>query len=229
MQKERQVLDNFDEVTNRVRRACLSSGREPDAVKILTVTKYADPKDILTLLSNRPVYAVAESRLQDSLEKWSCPELARFQVKKFFIGHLQTNKALKVLQSFDIVCSLDSLKLAAVLDKNAQKLAKRAQCLVQVKLTQRETQGGVNLNEAQQLINEVRAFKNIDLKGIMAIAPQEQDGQDLKALFKQVKVLFDGNFGPGDYLSLGMSGDFEAAIAAGSNLPRVGSAIFGRD
>lgn len=229
MHTERQVLKNFDEVTNRVHQACLLSGRDTNSVKILAVTKYADPKDILTLLAGRRIYAVAESRLQEGLAKWTQPDLARFQVKKFFIGHLQTNKAAKVLQYFDVICSLDSLKLAAVLDASAQKLGKRAQCLIQVKLTQKQAQGGISLQDAQQLIKEVRGFKNIDLKGIMAIAPQQQDGQDIKNLFGQVKVLFDGNFGPDDYLSLGMSGDLEAAIAAGSNLPRIGSAIFGRD
>lgn len=227
MQIENRVLENFDAVVKKVERACLKSASKFSDINILTVTKYALVPDILTLLANRKISCVAESRLQDSIKKWSEPQIQDFKVKKFFIGQLQTNKAAKVLEYFDVICSLDSNHLASCINVQAGKLLKCPECLVQVKLTDRETQGGVDLKSAQGLITEVRnRYKNINLKGIMAIAPVADNPEDLRLLFKQVKQLFDDNFNHEDYLSLGMSHDFEVAVEEGSNLPRIGSAIF---
>jgi len=227
MHKEGQVVTNYNDVLRRVEQACQRSGRDPKEVQILTVTKYALPQDIYTLLKERNINFVAESRLQDSLQKWSQEELAQFKVTKFFIGRLQTNKVAKVIENFDIICSLDGQHLAQAVNNQAQKRCKKVKCLLQVKLTDKQTQGGVDLALAQELINTVRAqYPYIDLAGIMAIAPIVQNKEELRPLFKEVKNLFDNNFDRGDYLSLGMSEDFETAVEEGSTLPRIGSAIF---
>lgn len=229
MQIAGSVLNNYDSVLQRVKEACLRSGRNFNEVNILAVTKYALEEDIITLLTNRNVYAAAESRLQDSLKKWENPALASCKVKKFFIGHLQSNKTLKVLENFDVICSLDSFKLASRINEQCAKLGKKAQCLAQIKLTDKDTQGGVTLTEARGLIKDIRAAcENINLKGIMAIAPVADNPQDLRPLFKEVRNFFDDNFTRNDYLSLGMTEDFEIAVEEGSTLPRIGSAIFSR-
>lgn len=227
MEKEAQVITNYDDVLRRVKEACLRSSRNPEAVRILTVTKYALEQDIYTLLKHRSINVVGESRLQDSIKKWSCGNLAEFNPAKFFIGRLQTNKAAKVIENFDVICSLDSLHLADALEAQAQKRGKTVKCLVQVKLTDKETQGGITLREAQVLIDSVRkSCTHINLAGIMAIAPIAREKEELRPLFKKVKNLFDVNFKEGEILSLGMSEDFETAVEEGSNLPRIGSAIF---
>ncbi len=222
------LIENYDNALINIKQTLQKTGHNAQKPQILLVTKYANAQDIATLLAARKVQNIGESRLQDSLKKWSSPQLKDFGVTKFFIGHLQTNKAAKVLQNFDVICSLDSIKLAEVIDKQAAKTAKAAVCLVQVKLTDIDAQGGVSLDDAQALITEVKTkFKHINLKGIMAIAPIAAE-DILRPLFKRCKQIFDANFSQadGDYLSLGMSGDYITATQEGSNLPRLGSGIF---
>ncbi|MDR0734490.1 MAG: YggS family pyridoxal phosphate-dependent enzyme [Elusimicrobiota bacterium] len=221
------VLDNYDTVIKRINAACLKAGRDPEEIKILAVTKSARTQDILTLLSNRDIFAAGESRLQDALEKWGRPPLNAFAAKKFFIGQLQSNKIRKIAENFDIIASLCDGGHAARIDAAAAELGKKAQCLAQLKLTDRQTQSGLPLSEAEGFIRSIRAdFKNINLLGLMAIAPETTEAAVLRPLFKEVKKFFDLNFGSGAYLSLGMSGDFEIAVEEGSNLPRIGGAIF---
>ncbi|MDR0953567.1 MAG: YggS family pyridoxal phosphate-dependent enzyme [Elusimicrobiota bacterium] len=228
MQSEMQLLKRYDSVLERIQTACLKSGRKTDDVKLLAVTKYALAQDIYTLLTNRKVPFIAESRLQESLIKWGQPPLSALKPIKFFIGQLQSNKIAKILTDFDIICSIDSLKLAQRINTQSEKLAKAATCLLQIKLTQKQTQGGVSMGEAAKLIADIRQqCPAVKLAGIMAIAPQTGDAEQLRPLFKEVKKFFDDNFEQDAYLSLGMSEDFEVAVQEGSNLPRIGSAIFG--
>ena len=139
---------------------------------------------------------------------------------------MQTNKAAKVLENFDLICSLDSLHLAEVLNKQAQKQNKKACCLLQIKLTNRQTQGGLEISQVADFIKQVKTLcPYIELKGLMAIAPQGREEQ-IRAAFKKAKKVFDCYFKQEDYLSLGMSGDFEIALEEGSNLIRIGSAVF---
>ena len=221
------VLDNYDAVLKRINVACLRAGRSPADIRLLPVTKYARAEDIFTLLTNRDIFAAAESRLQDSLAKWNQPPLNALKVKKIFIGQLQSNKTQKVLENFDVIASLSSLDIAKRLDTQAAKLGKKANCLVQIKLTDRQTQSGADIQNAAALIKAARKdCANINLQGLMAIAPIVEDAEQLRPVFKEVKKFFDDNFAQGAYLSLGMSGDFEVAVEEGSNLPRVGGLIF---
>lgn len=226
MQKENKVAQSYDAVLARVKEICLKNNRDFSKVNILVVTKYTAEEQIWQLLSKENVFAIGESKLQDTLIKFSSPKLKNFEVKKFFIGHLQTNKVAKVLETFDMICSLDSLHLAEVLNKQAQKQNKKAFCLLQIKLTDRQTQGGLKIEEVPSFIERVKTlYTDIELKGLMAIAPQgSQD--EIRAAFKKAKEVFDCYFKEQDYLSLGMSGDFEIALQEGSNLIRIGSAIF---
>ena len=224
------VLENYDAVIKRIKEACLKTGRSPEEIKILAVTKYAHTQDILTLFSNRDIFAAGESRLQDALGKWGRPPLNALAAKKFFIGQLQSNKIRKIAENFDVIASLCDAGHAARLDAAAAELGRKAQCLVQLKLTDKQTQNGLAPAEAEGFIKKIRAdFKNIGLQGIMAIAPDTTEAAVLRPLFKGVKKFFDLNFGSGAYLSLGMSGDFEIAVEEGSNLPRIGGAIFNQN
>ena len=226
MQEENKVAQTSDKVLARVKEVCLKNNRDFSKVNILVVTKYATQEQIWQLLSERQVFAVGQSQLQDTLTKFSGPQLKNFKVKKFFIGHLQTNKAAKVLETFDLICSLDSLHLAEVLNKQAQKQNKKALCLLQVKLTDKQTQSGLKVEEVPAFIKQVKTlYPSIELKGLMSIAPQGAP-EEIEAAFKKAKAVFDSHFKEQDYLSLGMSGDFEIALKQGSNLLRIGSAIF---
>lgn len=216
----------YQALVKEVAEICLSCGRNPKEVKILPVVKYATVPQIANLLTDKTINYVAESRLQDSLKKWQSAELKPYKVKKFFIGRLQKNKAAKVLEYFDLICSLDSLTLAQFVNAKAKEQNKIANCLVQVKLTDKNTQGGVSLEGASALIeNILNTCKNIKLKGLMAIAPQASE-DIIEQKFLAVKKLFDKYFRSSDILSLGMSEDYKIAIKSGSNLVRIGSKIF---
>ena len=216
----------YKALVKEVAEVCLSYGRNPKEVKILPVVKYATATQIANLLTDKSINYVAESRLQDSVKKWKSAELKPYKVKKFFIGRLQKNKAAKVLEYFDLICSLDSLNLSQFINEKAKDQNKIAKCLVQVKLTDKTTQGGANLEEAGALIESIlNTCPNIKLKGLMAIAPQASE-DIVEQKFLAVKKLFDKYFKPSDILSLGMSGDYKIAIKSGSNLIRIGSKIF---
>ena len=216
----------YQALIKEVKEICLSCGQDPKEVKILPVVKYATVTQIADLLKDKNISYVAESRLQDSLKKWESTELKPYKVKKFFIGRLQKNKAAKVLEFFDLICSLDSLNLAQFVNQKAKEKAKIANCLVQVKLTDKATQSGIILEEAGNLIENIsKTCPNIKLQGIMAIAPQASE-DIIEKKFLAAKQLFDKYFKPSNILSLGMSGDYKIAIKCGSNLLRIGSKIF---
>ena len=226
MQALLQPATAYKALVKEVAEICLSCGRNPKEVKILPVVKYATVPQIANLLTDKTINYVAESRLQDSLKKWQSAELKPYKVKKFFIGRLQKNKAAKILEYFDLICSLDNQTLAQFVNAKAKEQNKIANCLVQVKLTDKDTQGGVSLKDAGTLIeNIIKTCQHIKLKGIMAIAPQASE-DIIEQKFLAVKKLFDKYFKPSDILSLGMSEDYKIAIKSGSNLLRIGSKIF---
>jgi len=216
----------YQALLKEVAEVCLACGRDPKEVKILPVVKYAAIPQIANLLTDKSITCVAESRLQDSLKKWQCAELKPYKVKKFFIGHLQKNKVAKVLDFFDLICSLDSLNLAQFVNQKSKEKNKIAPCLIQIKLTDKDTQGGASLDGAGALIEQINSTcPNIKIKGLMAIAPQAS-AKVIEQKFLAVKKLFDKYFKPSDILSLGMSEDYKIAIKSGSNLLRIGSKIF---
>lgn len=219
-------FSNYYKILQEVR-AIAKQRKAAEDIQVMVVTKYASAQQIAALMQGGKVDIIGESRLKESLEKWSSPLLKDYKPKKFFIGRVQTNKAAGIINNFDCICSLDSLHLAECLEKQALKAGKQVDCLIQIKLTDRQTQSGISPQQAESLIKAVRAnYPHIKLKGIMAIAPNTQDENILRECFKKAKAVFDSNFSRGDYLSLGMSGDYKTAVEQGSNLPRIGSAVF---
>jgi len=231
MNREEILLQNCYAIKDSLNAACLRAGRNPNDVTLLAVTKYAQDADVLTLLHNGLITHIGESRVQDAWKRWKQNELfAPFtKIKKHFIGHLQLNKAAKAAVLFDFIDSLDSIALAQALSK-AVPTGKMLRVLVQVKLTARETQSGLALGNARELVRQLREINlpALMICGYMAIAPQGATPEQLRALFKPLKAAFDDDFGNmrEKYLSLGMSDDFEVAVEEGSSLPRIGSKLF---
>lgn len=230
MNREEQLLQNYKEVQRALSAACQRAGRSPQEVTLLAVTKYAKDDDVLFLLRQGLLKHVGESRVQQALLRWQRPDFASFSTVKHLIGHLQHNKAAKAAQFFDFVDSLDDFSTAAVLDKHVPT-GKIVRVLVQVKLTNRESQSGLPLADARQLVQQVRRLARLKVCGYMGIAPQGAPPSELQRLFAQVKQAFDEDFPAGQerYLSLGMSEDFTIAVEAGSTLPRIGSRLFTDD
>ena len=227
MNREAKLLENLHEVRASLLAACQRAGRSPQEVTLLAVTKYAQDEDVLFFLRRGLIKHIGESRVQQALNRWTRAEFASFDVVKHLIGHLQHNKAAKAARFFDFIDSLDDFSTARIVDTHVP-VGKMVRGLVQVKLTQRKTQSGLPLEEARELVRQLRTLKHLQVCGYMAIAPQEAPAQELRQLFAPIREAFEADFPPGQerYLSLGMSADFEVAVEAGSTLPRIGSKLF---
>jgi len=233
--RKEKLLDNFRFINEKIAAACVKGGRNISEVELLTVTKYADPAETGYLVESGKILTAGENKVQDAARKWAGGELAgaRQRVTLRFIGHLQTNKAADAVELFDWIDSVDSLKLANHINKHAGLKGKKMPVLVQLKLTASDTQGGIEPAQAPGLLDSMRKLPFLAPSGYMAIAPAAGDPETLRPLFREVKRMFDRDF-PGavnghgfkNYLSLGMSGDFETAVEEGSNLPRIGSMLF---
>ncbi|MBR2081585.1 MAG: YggS family pyridoxal phosphate-dependent enzyme [Elusimicrobiaceae bacterium] len=233
MYREEILLQNWRDVKSSLSAACERSRRMPDEVTLLAVTKYAKDSDVLFLLSQGLLTDIAESRVQQAWSRWKeNPDFAKFTaVKKHFIGHLQKNKAAKAALLFDWIDSLDDFETARTLSTHLPQ-GKTLRALVQVKLTDKDTQSGLPLTQARELARQLNgAFDNLTVHGYMAVAPQGAEEPKLRELFRQVAQAFLEDFKDisDAQLSLGMSEDFITAVEAGSTLPRIGSLLFNRN
>lgn len=229
MNAAEKVSQNLLQVQTAIAKACQKSGRNEQSVQLLAVTKYASDEDVLALLSTGQITHIGESRVQQAAARWKNPSFAKFPVYKHFIGHLQKNKAAQAVELFDFIDSIDDITTAQAINTQAEKLGKKIYVMVQIKLTQRESQSGIALEKAPELLSQLNTLKNLIPCGYMAIAPQTKNSEALRPLFAQLKMAFDRDFPlmlPHRYLSLGMSDDFETAVEEGSTLPRIGSKLF---
>ena len=228
------LLSNFHKITDSITAARGRAGAGPSPVELLAVTKYAADEDVKLLIEAGALKIAGESKVQDARAKWLNGSLAtlKSRVTLHFIGHLQTNKAKAAVETFDWIDSIDSLKIAAEINRHAAALGRTMPVMIQLKLNDSATQSGVTPDKAGELLAAVRGLKNLEPRGYMGIAPENASPAGLRAVFSEAKKIFDRDFpvtvpdGPANYLSLGMSGDYELAVEAGSNLPRIGSSLF---
>jgi len=170
---------------------------------------------------------IGENRVQEAAEKF--PTLDR-KVTRHLIGHLQTNKVKPAVKLFDLIHSVDSLHLAAALNKAAEQIQKVQDVLIQVNAAREPQKSGVLPEDLEALVKSVDDAKNLRLRGLMMIAPNFSDVEECRPLFRQMRNLFDEmktarqNF---DFLSMGMTHDYKIAVQEGANLVRIGTAIFG--
>ncbi len=208
-----------------MRAAALRAKRAPDAIRLVAVTKYAALEQVRTVLESGLIAEAGESRVQDAeKKKLALGELAG-KVRWRLIGHLQTNKAKKAVDVFDAVDSVDSEKIASALDAALAGSDRTLPVLVQVKLSERETQHGVSPAQLPALINALKKYPRLKVEGLMGIAPNLEPVDAVRPAFRALRELRDKNL-PGGLLSMGMSRDYEIAIEEGSDLIRVGSQIF---
>jgi PLP dependent protein len=195
---------------------------------LVAVTKTAGAGQIIQAIS-AGITDIGESRIQDAVKKFQL--IDRKGVKSHFIGHLQTNKAKKAVELFDLIQSVDSHSLAAEIDKRAKELNKVQECLLELKLSPEETKYGLSAAEIFEFATKTSNYKNIRFRGLMMIAPYSSDPEENRPFFKNAKEIFDKVCslvqGPDfDTLSMGMSGDFEIAIEEGANMVRIGTSLF---
>lgn len=221
------IADNLIKVQSRVAAALENSPNRSNKVQILAVSKQ-QPVDAIRELAALGVREFGENYLQDALPKLE--RLADLDLKWHFIGHIQTNKTRPVAQHFDWVHSVDRLKLARRLsDQRPEELAPLNVC-VQVNISEEERKDGIAPAAAEQLARQITELPRLKLRGLMAVPRASSDFEQQIQTFAQLKALFDRLNNNGmqlDTLSMGMSHDLEAAIAAGATMLRIGQALFG--
>lgn len=221
------LLDNLSKIRLRIEAAASRAGRDPAAVGLVVVTKYAPLEAVKEVLASGLVREVGENRVQDAQRKKEALGPLADSVRWRLIGHLQTNKARQALRNFSAIDSVDSLKLAAELDR-VWTGEEPFPVLVQVKLSDKETQSGAAPEELEGLLSGMQKLPRLRVRGLMSLAPMLEPVEAVRPHFRRMRELFERFFaGKKDaQLSMGMSRDFEIAVEEGATLVRVGSAIF---
>lgn len=207
-----------------------SLGREPEDVQLIAVTKNIK-QDIIEEALNLGITDIGENRVQELMKRF---EYFEDRVNYHMIGHLQTNKVRNIIDKVELVHSLDRPSLAKELDKRAKMNNIKINALLQVNISEEKSKFGLKLKEVFPFIEEILKYENINVKGLMTIAPHTDDTRVLRNVFRGMSKLQreiqDKNYENIDmkYLSMGMSNDYKIAIEEGSNMIRVGSAIFGK-
>ena len=226
----------LQQIKARIRQAAQKSNRDPESIRLVAVSKTVPVETIQKAIA-AGVTILGESYIQEARSKISASSLPSASASWHFIGHLQTNKAGHAVRLFDLIHSVDSFKLAHALNREAGKINKIQAVLIQVNIAKETTKSGIATQEAQKLIAEIGTLSNLKVNGLMTMPPYFNNPEkarpyfdDLRSLRDQIQKNITAGLAPNismGELSMGMSGDFEVAIAAGATLIRIGTAIFG--
>ncbi len=212
-------------------RAAARAGRKAEFIKLVAVTK-TFPTEVIKEAIQAGLKVFGENRIQEA--KTKIKELSTFspaqRISWHLVGHLQSNKAGVAIQLFDLIHSIDSLKLAEEVNRQAEKAGKIQRILVQVKLSEEETKHGVSGNDLPELLQKISTLKNLQLEGLMTMPPFFDEPEKTRPYYARLRELRDDTekkeFRLPD-LSMGMSNDYEVAIEEGATMVRIGTALFG--
>jgi pyridoxal phosphate enzyme (YggS family) len=224
--RREEVVHGLSVVRERIATACADAGRDPDDVRLVVVTKTFPASDV-HVLAELGVTDVGENRHQEAEAKAAeCRDLG---LTWHFIGGLQSNKAAAVARYADVVHSVDRSKLVGALDRGAQERGQQVGVLLQVSLDPpgREGRAGAPPDELDDLARAVQACEALDLRGLMAVAPLDEDPAAAFGRLAELHAHFVERHPEAPWLSAGMSGDLEHAVRAGATHVRVGSAVLG--
>ncbi len=208
----------------------MACGRDPGSIRLVVVSKTV-PASRVEEAIRAGVATLGENYVQEAREKINA--LSSFDVSWHLIGHLQTNKAKYAVRLFDLIHTVGSYKLARELNKQAQKNAKIQSVLIQVNISGELTKSGSDPKETINLLKEISQLKNIQVKGLMTMPPFFDQPQKARPFFRALREMRHAIIAQQiphilmDELSMGMTGDFEAAIEEGATMVRIGTAIFG--
>lgn len=225
------ISENLKYIRNEIADATIKSGRTVDNVRLMAVTKTVSFDKINFAIENCGVDLIGENKVQEFLSKRD--ELSLEGVEKHLIGHLQTNKVRKILPEVDMIQSVDSLHLAEVISKAAQNLGLNTNILLEINIGDEENKTGFDKVAFSESLEAISQLPNITVKGLMTIPPICDTSLELEKYFASMSDYYNEikgkNYSNFDFqiLSMGMSGDYKEAIIHGSNLVRIGSAIFG--
>jgi hypothetical protein len=222
------LTQNLRELHGRIAAACDKTGRRADDISVVAATK-THPASLIRSAVALGLRDIGENRVQEAEEKiLELGPIARWHM----IGHLQTNKVKKAVELFDVIQSVDSLRLAQEINKRAGEIDRVIECYVEINSSGESQKSGIDPSETLDLIKAILPLNNIKLTGIMTVGPLTENEAAIRNAFTLCRGLFKKGqaiVGPTFCnLSMGMSDDFELAIAEGSTMIRVGSAIFGK-
>jgi len=225
------IKNNFDKIDQQLMDTAISCGREPDTIQLIAVSKR---KSVETIRQGILAGAkhLGENYIQEAIEKIDI--IGKETACWHFIGHLQSNKAKFAVKYFDYIHTVDTLKLAKAIDKQAKKMDKIQKILVQVNISKEETKSGTSTKETLQLAEQISFLENVSLQGLMCMPPFFSDPENARIYFKQLGRIKEKIIAlklenvSMEHLSMGMSNDFKVAIEEGSTMVRVGTSIFGR-
>lgn len=226
-----QLRQNLASVRQRIDQACIAAGRDPQEVRLLPVSK-THPADYLRLAYAAGCRMLGENKVQEAYQKWQQLEDLN-DLEWSVIGHLQTNKAKYVARFASEFHALDSLRLAQALDQRLVIEDRYLDVLVQINTSGEDSKYGIDPAQAPELIAQLGQFSRLRVRGLMTLAMNSEDREAVRGCFIQLRELRDHlqSTAPAGMqlteLSMGMSGDFELAIAEGSTIVRIGQAIFG--
>ena len=221
-------LQNIHE---RIHKTATDCGRDSETIRLVAVSKTI-PSNRVKEAIDAGVTILGENYIQEAREKINV--LSSYAVSWHFIGHLQSNKAKYAVKLFDLIHAIDSLKLARELDKQAKKISKIQQVLIQVNIGEESSKSGVYKQDTIELIEAISLLENLSVKGLMTMPPFFNAPEKVRPFFADLRTLRDHIKNANitnitmDELSMGMTGDFEAAIEEGATLVRIGTAIFGK-
>ena len=224
------MKNRIEKVNKRIKDTAEACKRPMASIRLVAVSKTM-PAEVVRDAIGTGISDLGENYIQEAKEKINA--LAAYPVTWHFIGHLQSNKAKYAVRLFDLIHSVDSLKLAQELNKYAQKNDKIQAILIQVNVAKEVSKSGVYVEDTVQLLKEVCRLENIAVKGLMTMPPYFNAPEKARPFFTALRELRDQikmeaipNISM-DELSMGMTGDFEAAIEEGATIVRIGTAIFG--
>jgi pyridoxal phosphate enzyme (YggS family) len=227
---ETDISSNISLIRQRIEAACARSGRDPQSVRLMAVSKTVAPERIREALE-AGITLLGENYVQEAREK--IPAIGH-AAEWHMIGHLQTNKVKYVVHLFDWIHSVDRLELARELDKRAGQNNRRLNVLIEVNVSGEESKNGMEPDAAMELVRQVSLLPNISVHGLMTMPPYSDNPENSRPYFQALRKLRDEISAAAipnirmDELSMGMTDDFEVAIEEGTTIIRVGRAIFGK-
>lgn len=250
MAKKTALAEKLEAVKDRIAAAAIKAKREPGEITLIAVTKYAAPEQIREILS-LGVADLGESRVQQLTQR--AAQLNEFvarrassginqpagesampdKIRWHMIGHLQRNKVKPVLPLVSCIHSVDSLRLAEEIETHCEKLGRKMPVMLQVNASEESTKFGVAVGAAVHLAEQIDTMNGLQLVGLMTMAPLDADEKTIRQCFSRTREIFDEmkwhKIGGSSlkHLSMGMSNDFEYAIAEGATMVRIGSELFG--
>lgn len=226
---ENYISENIDIIRQKIAKAAERAGRNPNDVLLLAVSKTIDNERIRQAV-DCGLNELGENKVQEITDKFDTLER---DVKWHMIGHLQTNKVKYIIDKVELIHSVDSIKLAEEINKRAAKCGRVMDVLVEINVADEESKFGITCDMAENVIRQMALMENIRVRGLMTVAPNVENGEENRPVFKRLRQLLVDINGKKidnvsmDILSMGMTGDYEVAVEEGATIVRVGTGIFG--